>query len=293
MEIILQVLQIVTPVFLIVATGAIWVLSGGDFPTEFVTKFATKLAVPALIITVLMRSELEEAAVTQLFLASFAAYAVALVIFAGVILALNLNMRTYLAPFMFGNTGNLGLPLALFAFGEQGLELAIVVFAVTSVLAFSVGIALVSGSWKLSRLLSEPIMWGTVIGGVLLYTGYKTPLWLTNFLDLLGQLAIPLVLITLGVSLASLMGKSVFRAILLSLFKIAVCALIGFGTATLFGLPDLAVAVLTLQMATPVAVTSFMLAKLYDAEPVEVATLVVTSTFLSVVTIPVLLFFLL
>ena len=168
MDIVLQVLQIVTPVFLVVATGALWVLSGGEFPTEFVTKFATKLAVPALIIVVLMRSELDETAVTELFLAALAAHGIALIVFAGFVLASGMETRTYLAPFVFGNTGNLGLPLALFAFGEQGLELAIVIFAVSALLSFSLGVALISGTFSIIKLLSEPIVWGTIIGAGLL-----------------------------------------------------------------------------------------------------------------------------
>ncbi|MEM9717166.1 MAG: AEC family transporter [Pseudomonadota bacterium] len=289
MEIVIQVLQVVTPVFLVVATGALWAKSGREFPIDFVTQLATKLAVPALIIVVLMQSELDEQAVSSMIGASFVAYGAAMALFAGVLLALALPRRVYLAPMTFGNTGNLGLPLALFAFGEAGLELAIVVFAVTSILVFSLGIALVSGSFAMRRLISEPIFCGTVIGTTLLYTGLETPIWATNFLELIGQLAIPLVLITLGVSLARLNGSNFVRAGVLSLMKITLCAAIGWTVAQMFGLSDLQRAVLILQLATPVAVTSYMLAQLYGSEPQEVATLVIASTGLSVLTLPILL----
>ena len=289
MSLTLQVVQIVTPVFLMVSVGALWVWSGRDFPTGFVTEFVTKLAVPALIIVVLMRSELEKSAVTQLFLAALAAYGIACSVFAVVLAVFRLPMRTYLAPFTFGNTGNLGLPLALFAFGSAGLELAVVVFAVTSVLAFSVGIGLVSGSFSAKRLLSEPIVWGTVIGAALLYTDTKTPVWIANFLDLLGQLAIPLVLATLGVSLARLNANALSFAFVLSALKLFGSAAIGWGVGLAFGLDPLAASVLILQMATPVAVTSFMLAQLYEAEEGAVAAMVIASTALSIVTLPLLL----
>lgn len=289
MEIVLKVAQIVTPVFLTIGVGAAWVKSGRAFPTKFVTEFATRIAVPALILVVLMRSELTQEAVTVMLFASVLAYAAAGILFALVCLILGLRFQTYLAPLTFGNTGNLGLPLALFAFGEAGLELAVVVFTVSSVLVFSFGVAVVSGQFDWRRLLVEPIIWGTLIGFGLLYTDTELPVWMGNFLNLLGQMAIPMVLITLGASLVSLTGAGFLWASLLAALKMAICILIGWSAGTLLGLEGLALSVLILQIATPVAVTSFILAGLYDAEPEKVATFVIASTLLSVLFLPVLL----
>ncbi|MEO0344527.1 MAG: AEC family transporter [Pseudomonadota bacterium] len=292
MDSVILILQIVAPVFLVVAMGAGWIWLGQDFPVEFVTRFATKLAVPALIVVVLMQSELSSAAVTEMFFASIAGYVALLIVFAGFCVVFGLAIRTYLAPLGFGNTGNLGLPLCLFAFGETGLEFAVVVFAVTSVLSFSVGIGLVSGKWSLRRLLSEPIFLGTVIGVALLYSDIHTPDWMTRFLELVGQMAIPLVLVTLGASLARLTGQFFLKAAGLSILKIGMAVCIGWMVSRAFGLSGVAQSVLIVQLSTPVAVTSFMLAKLYGSEPDQVATLVITSTILSVLTLPFLLAFL-
>ncbi len=115
-----------------------------------------------------------------------------------------LNRRTYLAPLIFGNTGNLGLPLALFAFGDEGLSYAVVVFAIMAIWSFTFGIWLVAGAGSFGKVLREPLVWATLLGGLFLWQDWQTPLFLTNTLELIGQMAIPLMLITLGVAVARL-----------------------------------------------------------------------------------------
>ena len=121
MSIILEVLQIVAPVFILAAIGFIWVKLGGEYRVQFVTRLAMTLSVPCLIFVSLMKTSIDPAALSELVVASVVSYALlTLVVFAIVKLA-GLEVRTFLAPLIFGNTGNLGMPLALFAFGETGL----------------------------------------------------------------------------------------------------------------------------------------------------------------------------
>ena len=109
---------------------------------------------------------------------------------------------------------------------------------------------------------------------------------MTNTLSLIGQMAIPLMLITLGVALARLTPQNILRAVLLSVVKILVCGFVAYGVGRFFQLEPVALAVLVLQVSTPVAVTSYLLAEKYGAAAGEVAGLVVVSTLLSVIAIP-------
>jgi len=288
----LTVLEIVAPVFLLAAIGYTWVKLGFEYRIEFVTKLAMSLSVPVLIFTALMKSEIDPAALTTLSLASAAAYGViTLAAYVAVRLA-GLDLRTYLAPLTFGNTGNLGLPLALFAFGEAGLGFAVVVFAVMAIWSFTFGVWIVAGGGSPAKALKEPIVWATLLGALFLWQGWHTPRFLTNTLDLLGQIAIPIMLITLGVALARLKLSGLSRALVLSLGKVAVTVAIGWAVGQAFGLGPVPLAVLVLQVSTPVAVTSYMLAEKYGADSDSVAGLVVISTLSSVATIPLTLAFL-
>ncbi|MBK1634269.1 AEC family transporter [Rhodovulum adriaticum] len=292
MNLVLTVLEIVAPVFLLAGVGFAWVKLGNEYRVQFVTQLAMTLSVPCLIFTALMKTEIEPQALTALSLAAVAAYAAVTVLCMAVVALARLDRRTYLAPVIFGNTGNMGLPLALFAFGEAGLEYAVVVFAVMAIYSFTFGVWLVSGGGSLVKVVREPLVAATVLGGIFLWQGWQTPPFLTNTLDLIGQMAIPLMLITLGVAIARLHPGHLPRAVWLSAVKLALCLAAAVGVGLWFELPPVPFAVLVLQISTPVAVTSYLLAEKYGADAQAVAGLVVVSTLMSVLALPVTLAFL-
>lgn len=291
MNLALTVLEIVAPVFFLGAIGYVWVKLGFEYRIQFVTQLAMTLGVPCLIFVALMEAELEPAALTGISLAAIISYGAVTVVSWIMIRLGRLETRTYLAPIIFGNTGNLGLPLALFAFGDEGLGFAVVVFAIMAIYSFTFGVWVVAGGGSPAKVLKEPLVAATILGLVFLVQGWETPLFLTNTLKLVGQLAIPLMLITLGVAVARLAPGSLGRAFWISLAKAAVCVGIAWTVGRWFGLADVPFAVLVLQVSTPVAVTSYLLAQKYGADADAVAGLVVASTLLSVIYIPVVLAF--
>ena len=291
MNLALTVLNITAPVFLLAAVGFAWVKMGFEYRVEFVTRLAMTLSVPCLIFAALMQTDVDPEALAALSLAAFVAYGLVMVGCFVVVKLARLDMQTYLAPLIFGNTGNLGLPLALFAFGEVGLGYAVVVFAVMAILSFTIGIWMVAGSGSLKRVVREPLVAATLLGALFLWQGWETPAFLTNTIELIGQMAIPMMLITLGVAVARLETKAMTRAAVLSVVKVFICVGAAWLAAHWFGLEPIAAAVLIVQVATPVAVTSYLLAEKYRADAQPVAGLVVASTLLSVLALPVILAF--
>lgn len=289
MNLALTVLEIVSPVFLLAGVGFAWVKLGHEYRLQFVTRLSMTLAVPCLIFMSLVETDLDPSALTTLTLASLVAYgALSMVIMALVTLG-RLNRQTFAAPLIFGNTGNLGLPLALFAFGDIGLQYAVVVFAVMGILSFTFGIWLVAGSGSIGKVLGEPLVWATLLGALFLWQDWQLPRFAANTLGLIGQMAIPLMLITLGVAVARLSPRGFGRAILLSLVKLGLSVAIAWGTGLAFALDPVAFGILVLQVATPVAVTSYMLAEKYGADAEAVAGLVVVSTLMAIGALPLLL----
>jgi predicted permease len=282
-------LQIVAPVFALVAIGFVWVRTGSPYDTAFVTRLATNLAIPCLIFVALARSGLDPDAAGRLLLAAATAYGAVLAATWMLCRGAGLDRRTYWAPLPFGNTGNIGLPLALFAFGEVGLGYAVVVFAVTSILTFTLGVWIVSGGGNPLRALREPMVGATLLGALFLWRGWDVPETVFRTLDLVGAMAIPLMLLTLGVAVARLRFAGLGPEAILSLLKAALCAGLAWAVGAAFGLDPVALGVLVLQLSTPVAVTSYLLAAKYGADAPSVAGLVVVSTALSVIVLPVLL----
>lgn len=289
MNLTLTIFEVVSPVFLLGAIGFTWVKLGFEYRIEFVTKLAMTLSVPCLIFISLMQTELDRSALAALSLASVTAYAAVSVAAIVLVWALGLDRRTYAAPLIFSNTGNLGLPLALFAFGEIGLSYAIIVFAIMAIWSFTFGIWLVAGAGSFGKVLKEPLVGATLLGALFLWMGWETPKFLTNALELVGQMAIPMMLITLGVAVARLSPQGMGKAILLSVVKLILCTAIAWVVALGFELDRVAFGVLVLQIATPVAVTSYLLAEKYGADAQAVAGLVVASTVISIGALPLLL----
>ena len=291
MNLALTVLNITAPIFILAAVGYGWVKLGFEYRVEFVTRLAMTLSVPCLIFVALMTADIDPQALGSLSLASFTAYGLVSIVFLGIIKLRKLDTSTYLAPLVFGNTGNLGLPLAMFAFGEEGLSYAVVVFAVMAILSFTIGVWVVAGGGSPIRVIKEPVVAATFLGALFLWQGWQTPIFLTNALKLIGQMAIPIMLITLGVAIARLETNNMGRAVWLSAIKVVVSAGAAWTAARWFGLAPIPSAVLIVQLATPVAVTSYLLAKKYGHEAQPVAGLVVASTLLCVISLPLILAF--
>jgi len=285
----LTVLEITAPVFALAVIGYVWVRTGHDYNIEFVTRLAMTLSVPCLIFTALMKTKVDPAALTALSMGAMAAYGAVTIVAFAMVKLMRLEVRTYLAPIIFGNTGNIGLPLAMFAYGDEGLGYAVVVFAIMAIWSFTFGIWLVSGGGSLTKVVKEPLVAATILGGIFLWQGWETPRVITNTLTLIGQMAIPLMLITLGVAVARLTPGRIGQAIWISVLKLAICVGVAWGIGIWLELGPIPLAVLVLQVSTPVAVTSYLLATKYGADSDAVAGLVVVSTLLSVLAIPLLL----
>ena len=282
----LQILEITAPVFFLALIGYVWRRSGLNYDIAFVSRLSMQVATPALIFSVLSRIEVDPVAFRNLAFAALALYTLIGVGALALTRVAGLARRVYLAPGIFGNTGNVGLPIALFAYGDQGLAFAMVIFAVSAALSFTVGIWIVTGEASPLEMLKQPIFHASALGILFASQGWRTPGVIETTLGLVGQIAIPLMLITLGVAVAQLSVRGVGRAIWVSLAKAALCAAVALGVANAFALGPMASGALILQAVMPVAVTNYMLAARYGAEPEVVAGLVVVSTLVSILVVP-------
>jgi predicted permease len=276
---------VVAPVVLMALAGFVWARSGRDWPVAFVGRLATGLAVPCLVFTALTRAEVAAEALAAVALAAAAGYGALTVVFLGLARVLGLDPRTYVVPLTFGNTGNLGLPLALLAFGEAGLALAVAVFAVGVIWQFSFGVWLVTGGGP-GQVAREPMVWASLAGGVCLWQGWQPPAVIGDTLALAGQMAIPLMLLTLGVAVARLRPGRLPLAAGLSVLRLAVCLAVAAAVAGVMAPDRTAFAVLVLQLSMPVPVTAYLLALRAGRDADAVAGLVLASTLLGLVALP-------
>ncbi|GAB5467977.1 MAG: AEC family transporter [Rhodospirillales bacterium] len=287
-----EILSIIAPVFLIATIGYLWAWRKMSFDTGMVTQLTVLITTPCLVIDTFLRAQLSLDAFADMVVATLALYAAMAAVSFLVLKALGWSVQHFLPSLIFGNTGNMGLPLCLFAFGEPGLALAITIFSVAAVLNFSLGVSIASGSMSPKQMLRMPILYAVAIAVAIVATGVRPPVWLGETLALLGGVSIPLLILALGVSLARLTVGNLGRALALSCLRIGVGAGLGFAVAWAFELEGIARGVLILQSAMPAAVFNYLFAERYSTAGPQVAGVVLASSLLSVATTPLLLWYL-
>ena len=183
----------------------------------------------------------------------------------------------------------MGLPISLYAFGEHGLALAVAFFLTLSIMQFSVGIALSGNAASIKDLLRNPIMLSLLLALPMIFMDLQLPRWLANTVGLLGGMTIPLMLLTLGVSLATIRLHHLGSGLVLGALRILLGAAVGWGIGAAMGLQPLTHAVLVVQSAMPVAVFNYLFAVRANRSPEQVASLVMCSTLLAIGWLPLIL----
>ena len=288
-----QLLTIIIPVFFGVSIGFIWSRMGKPFDTESVTSLVFNLGTPFLIFSTLTRLDIDPETFANMAIVIVVALLLFLLITLLLLYILRLDIRTYLATVMIPNTGNVGIPLCFLAFGELGLAFAIIVYTIVSLTQFTLGVAIAAGSFSLLELAKNSLIYAVLAALLVMATDYELPFWFANTIHVFSQFAIPLMLISLGVSLEKIVVTSLPRNIALSCVRLIMGLGVGLFVSYVFGLEGVARGVIILQCSMPAAVFNYLLAMRYKNNPEEVAGLVVTSTVISFATLPILLAFIL
>ena len=283
-----EILAIMVPVVLIAGLGVVWTQRGKDFDTTLITNLVYYFGAPALVFSTLSVIEFD-AALGSFALAAIASFVGFAVLGAPILLALKMPVRTYLSTLMFPNMGNMGLPICLFAFGDAGLVLAVIYFSVAAVAHYTIGVWLLSGERTPTRLFKTPLVYAA--GAALIFQGLGAtpPGWLANTASLLGGMTIPLLLLTLGVSLATTKVGHLVRGSGIAVLRLSIGFAVGWAISTAFGFTGVERGVVILDCTMPVAVFSYLLASRFDRAPEDVAGAIAVSTGLSVITLPLIL----
>jgi predicted permease len=288
-----QLAAVLAPTLVATAIGWAWGRFGPGLQRDALTELIMRIGAPCLAFHGLISAHvaplamLRMAGVTALSLACFGALG------AAALSAARLPLRTFLAPVVFANTGNMGLPLSLFAFGEPGLALALCVYAVAAVTQYSIGIALWSGELSVQSMLRTPLTVAVLLAVAVIASGWSVPTWIANTTQLLGSFAVPLMLLNLGVAISELQVTRLRRTAGIALLRLGLGVSVGFALAALLDLDRVARGVLVVQCSMPIAVFNYLLAQRYGRSPDEVAAAIVLSTLLSFALLPALLLHLL
>jgi malate permease and related proteins len=287
------ILTAIAPVMLTALIGYFWTRSGRSIEANGLTQIVTEIGTPCLVFSTFAKMSVPTGAFAVTAAASLTILIGFLIVATLVLKLCGLSLRTYLPSMAFPNTGNLGIPLTLYAFGSEGLAYAIVFLCFTSVMNFTIGQAIAAGTMSWRAIIKMPIIYAVALGLAVTESGIAVPQFLNNTIGLLGSITVPLMLLMLGVSLGSLRVAAFPRAFMLSLLRVGMGTGLGFAVTALFGLHGAARAAIVMQSSMPAAVFNYLFALRWHNQPEEVAGIVVVSTLVTIATAPTLLYFLL
>ncbi len=281
-----RIAGIMVPVLAIIAVGYAYARHRAPDMSS-VNRINMDLFAPALIFSALASRDFSIVDNRWLLLASALVVLGSGVLAFGVARVAGLQPRTFVPPMMFNNCGNMGLPIAVLAYGPGGLAPAVAMFVVSNAFHFTLGARIVDPRASIRQLLVSPMNLATVAGFAVAATDLPRPGLVMTTLELLGDAMIPLMLFALGVRMVSV-NRSSWR---IGLFGAVVCPLTGFAAAlavdALLPLTAEQRGLLWIFASLPPAVLNFMVAERYNREPGKVAAIVLVGNIASVVFVPI------
>ena len=197
-----------------------------------------------------------------------------------------------LPPFILPNTGNMGLPICLFAYGSTGLGIAGAISSLIILFHFTLGVFLASKKFDIYVIIKSPAFYSIILSLIFIYFKIEVPNFLVNTTMLLTYATIFLILMSLGIALTRLKVFSFYKALISSVARVIIGPLIGFLIITFFNLSGVAAGVLLIQCAMPSAVLNYLVGSIYSPKKVvdNVASMIVVTTILSSITVPIVVF---
>lgn len=282
-----HVANVMVPVLLCVLLGYALAYFKAPFDRKLFGSLVSNVGYPTLILSHLAKEHIQ----LETFLTVLGAAVAMIVIFGTlgfiVLKLMGISIRAYLAPMMLSNVGNIGLPVATLAFGAEGGAVAIAFIVVVLTAIFTIGIAIPMGRPDFKALARQPVIYAVILALLLLATGWKIPGPIDQSLEILGGLAIPIMLLTLGHSLETLKLNGVSRAVVLSLIHVGISAVAAFAITHVLTLDAKIESVIVLLCFMPPSVATYLAISQHQPDHAHgVAAFIFVSTCLTLVTLP-------
>ena len=292
MEIYYKLFEVLFPVFLSIGIGYWYGKKDAKFDTNFITTFTGNIGLPCIIFYSLTFSDIDFDIFLKFSVLTFIYVGIFSIIGLIVLKILNRDIVRLLPPLILPNTGNMGMPLCLFAFGIKGLAIATAITSTILVLHFSLGILLASRKFSIQPLIKCVPVYAIIFSLFFVYYKIPAPKFLENATFLIGYSAIFLVLVSLGVALSKLKVFSFKETLIYSLIRVLVGPIIGFAFVKYLNLTGVEAGVMFIQASMPSAILTYLVAEMYSPKEItdSIASTVVLSTFLSLFTLVLIVF---
>jgi predicted permease len=290
MEIYIKLFEVLFPVFFVVGIGYYLGKTNPKIDTTFITSFAANIGTPAMVIYAITSTGIN----FEIFRDYFWYYLLAIGLFAlvGIFTLYLLKTKDIvreLPPLIFPNTGNMGLPICMFAYGSKGLGVSASITSLIILCHFTLGVFLADRKFNLNVILKNPPFYAIIFSAIMLFYGIKMPVFVVNTTEWLMYVTIFLILMSLGIALTRLKVFSLSNALISSFTRMIIGPAIGFLLIFIFDIKGFAAGVLLIQCSMPSAVLNYLVGSIYSPKKIvdSIASTIVVSTLISFVTIPI------
>lgn len=281
----IRILSIIIPVLLIVLVGYLYARRHRP-DLGAMNTLTVDLLSPLLIFSSLTSRNFDLWESRWLLLAGIAVMLGSGFIAWGVARVGRLDPRSFVSPMMFSNSGYMGLPLTLLAFGPERIPAGVALFVASTLLHMTLGIKLVNRQANMGYLLKSPLLIGSALGVAFNVGDVVIPDWVATAIKLLGDAAIPLMLFSLGARMADASLKGWGHGLTGAITCPLAGLLIAWFATWLVPMNAVETSQLYLFAALPPAVMNFLIAERYAQEPDKVAAMVVFGHIASLVFVP-------
>ena len=293
MELYIKLFEVLSPVFFIVGIGYFLGKKSSNIDTTFITNYSANFGTPALIIFGIMSSGVTYSMFADYFIYWLIAMAIFGIVGVIFLVLMKKDCIRELPPFILPNTGNMGIPICLFAYGTFGMGVAASISAVIVLLHFTLNIFLASKRFDILVIVKSPSFYAILITVAFLYFEIEAPTFVLNTVMLLAYAMIVLILMSLGIALTQLKVFSLKSSIISSIGRVVIGPIIGLILIKIFNLSGVGAGVLLIQSSMPSAILTYLIASMYSPKKVvdSIASTVVVSTLMSIITVPIVVFF--
>ncbi len=286
-HLIIQVADVIVPVLICVLFGFGLAKIKSPWDNKVINGLVANVGYPTLILAHLTAGHVKIDQFLDMMLGAVAVLVCFAVIGLVFLKLVRLPVRAFLSPMMHNNVGNVGLPVAYLAFGDAGLAYTMGFVVVVLISIFTIGMWLPMGRASFRDLAKSPIIYSVILALVLMATDTRLPKPIESSFTIMGGLAIPLMLLTLGHTLATLKVSSVWRGCYLSLFHIVMAVGVAWGLLHVFDFTETQRGVFILSCLMPVSVATYLFIDHHVPEHApDVAGFILISTILTVFVLP-------
>jgi predicted permease len=229
MELYFKLIEVLFPVFFVIGIGYWYGKKDSKFDTKFITTLSANIGLPCIIFYSLTTSNVDFSVFLRFLYYIFLYVGLFAILGILVLKILNKDIYRLLPPLILPNTGNMGLPICLFAYGKMGLAIAAAITSVIVVLHFSLNILLASRKFSLRPLINCVSIYALIISLFFVYFKIPIPNFIENATFLISYSTLFLVLMSLGVALSNLKIFSFKESLIFTFIRIIIGPLIGFG----------------------------------------------------------------